>query len=49
MISDGFEYGWKYAHQYTDYPSKESVKQAVFDHIINELDEWFIFEENEDV
>lgn len=49
LIQDGVEYGWTYSHQYTNTPSKESVKQAILDHIINELDEWFVFEENEDV
>lgn len=48
-VFDGFEIGWSYAHQYSTSPSKENVRQAVLEHIMNELEEWFVFEENENV
>lgn len=45
-IADGVDNGWYYAHKYIDSPSKESIKQAIIDHIMGELDDWFDFEEN---
>lgn len=44
-IADGVDNGWYYSHQYTDSPSKESIKQAIIDHIIYELEDYFDFEE----
>lgn len=48
-IADGVDNGWYYSHQYTNSPSKENIKQAIIDHIVSELEEWFVFEENENV
>lgn len=47
-ISDGVDCGWHYAHEYTNSPSKESIKQAIIDHIMYELEDWFELDENKD-
>lgn len=48
-IADGVDNGWYYAHEYTDTPSKESIKQAIIDHIVYELEDTFDFEEYKNV
>lgn len=46
-IVDGVDNGWYYAHQYTNSPSKESIKQAIIDHIFYELEDTFDFGEDQ--
>lgn len=46
-IENGVEAGWSYAHKYNEHPSKDEIKEAIFDHIMNELFEWFSFEESD--
>lgn len=50
-IDQGFDDGWEYAYRYTDTPKKQDLKEAIVDHIIYKLEDWFEFEEksNEEI
>lgn len=46
-IEEGFEYGWNRAHKHLENPSKEVIQNAINDAIINEICEYFSFDDEE--
>lgn len=49
-IEEGVTYGWSHAHKHTEHPTEDFVKDSIAEAVINEICEWFDFEERgEDV
>lgn len=46
-INNGINYGWNRAHKHNDNPSAETIKEEILFAIMNEITEWFIFDESE--
>lgn len=44
-VEDGIEYGWRRAHKHTDAPESEAIKEQVAQGILNEVCEWFDFDD----
>jgi len=45
-VEDGIEYGWNRAHKHVEDPEPQNIKDAIHLAIMNELCEWFTFEED---
>ena len=46
-IEVGIEYGWNRAHKYTDDPKPSTIKEEIEFAIMNELSEWFTFDDEQ--
>jgi hypothetical protein len=44
-VSAGVEYGYNRAHKHNDSPSEGEIKEAIHQAVMNEICEWFVFEE----
>jgi len=44
-VSAGVEYGYNRAHKHTDSPSEDQIKEAIIKAVMDEICEWFVFEE----
>jgi hypothetical protein len=44
-IEEGVEYGWRRAHKHTDAPDAEAIKDQVTTSILNEVCEYFDFDD----
>jgi hypothetical protein len=45
-VENGVRTGWNRAHKHTDTPDDEAIQQAIEDAVMNEICEWFDFEDN---
>lgn len=43
-LDDGVDWGFKRAFKYTDSPDEHTIKENIKDEIMNQLYEWFSFE-----
>lgn len=44
-IERGTSYGWNRAHKHVNDPTEDQIKNAIEDAIMNEICEWFTFED----
>ena len=44
-VNMGIEYGYMRAHKHNDSPSEGEIKEAIRQAVMNEICEWFVFEE----
>ena len=44
-VEDGIDYGWMRAHKHTDAPTEHAIKDEILQGILNEVCEWFAFDE----
>ncbi len=44
-IEEGVEYGWRRAHKHTDTPDADAIKDQIVTGILNEVSEYFDFED----
>lgn len=44
-IEEGLDYGWMRAHKHTDHPDEATIKDQVLQGILNEVCEYFEFED----
>ena len=44
-VSTGVEYGYNRAHKHTDIPSEEQIKEFIIKAVMDDICEWFVFEE----
>ena len=44
-VENGTSYGWNRAHKHVSDPSPEQIKNAIEDAVMNEISEWFTFED----
>ncbi len=44
-VSAGVEYGYNRAHKHTDSPSEDQIKEAIIKAVMDDICEWFVFEE----
>jgi hypothetical protein len=45
-IEEGTNYGWNRAHKHVDNPSPEQIKEQIAYYVMQEICEWFRFEDN---
>ena len=46
-VEEGVEYGWRRAHKHTDRPDADAIKDQFVTGILNEVCEYFAFDEEE--
>ncbi len=46
-IEEGAEYGWRRAHKHTDAPDEETIKGQIVTGILNEICEYFDFDDGD--
>lgn len=44
-VSAGVEYGYNRAHKHNDSPSEGEIKEAIIKAVMDEIGQWFVFEE----
>jgi hypothetical protein len=44
-VEEGVAYGWRRAHKHTDSPGEDAVQQEVVQAVLNELCEYFGFDD----
>jgi len=42
-IEHGIELGWNRAHKHQDNPDPEHIKEQIYEEIMNEIHEWFVW------
>ena len=47
-VEEGTDYGWTRAHKHTDKPDEDGIKEEVVQAVINEICEYFKFDEPEE-
>jgi hypothetical protein len=45
LVENGVESGWEWAHKHDAHPPSHSIKEAIADHIMKEIAEYFDFDE----
>lgn len=45
IVETGVESGWNWSHKHDQHPLSSSVKEAIVDHIMNQIAEFFDFDE----
>lgn len=45
-VEDGIAYGWNRAHKHVDDPDEHAIKAEIEQAVINEICEWFTFDED---
>jgi hypothetical protein len=48
-LEEGVRYGWNRAHKYNPKPDIDNAADAIVQCIMDTLDEWFDFEENNEI
>lgn len=46
-VEEGVKYGWRRAHKHTDRPDADAIKDQIVTGILNEVCEYFAFDEEE--
>jgi hypothetical protein len=46
-VEKGIDYGYMRAHKYTDLPTDQGIKDAIHDAVMNEVCEYFHFNEHQ--
>ena len=46
-VAEGVNYGWNRAHKHTNSPSADEIKQQMMMAVMQEICEWFDFDEPE--
>lgn len=46
-VEEAVEYGYKRAHKHTDSPTEDQIRHEIENAIVDEICEWFIFDEVE--
>ncbi len=46
-INEGVSYGYRRAHKHIENPTEGAIIDSVVEQVMNSLDEWFDFEDNE--
>ena len=46
-VEEGVQYGYNRAHKHTDTPTEDQIKLAVTDAVMNEICEWFDFDQGD--
>ena len=46
-IEQGISYGYSRAFKHNDHPTEDAIKESIHRAILNEIYEWFDFEEEE--
>lgn len=44
-VERGVEYGYMRAHKHNESPSENEIKQAICKAVMDDISEWFVFEE----
>jgi hypothetical protein len=44
-VEDGVAYGYQRAHKYTEKPTEEEIRQAIYDAVLNEICDCFYLDE----
>ena len=44
-VSSGVEYGYNRAHKHNDSPSEGEIKEAIIKAVMDDICDWFVFEE----
>jgi hypothetical protein len=47
-VENGVRTGWNRAHKHVDNPDEEAIQHAIETAVLNEICEWFDFEDNLD-
>lgn len=47
-VENGIQYGWNRAHKHTDTPAPEQIRDAIETAVLNEICEWFEFDDYKD-
>jgi hypothetical protein len=47
-ITDGVIFGHTRAYKHNDFPSKADINESIVREVLNELHEWFYFDEKEE-
>lgn len=47
-IEEGVAYGWRRAHKHTDKPAEGTIKDEIVEGILNEVCEYFDFDDHRD-
>jgi hypothetical protein len=48
-LEEGVRYGWNRAHKYNPEPDIDAAADSIVQCIMDTLDEWFDFEENNEI
>lgn len=46
-VEEGVSYGFNRAHKHTDKPSEDQIKEHIHSAVMNEICEWFEFDDRE--
>jgi hypothetical protein len=46
-VEEGVEYGWRRAHKHTETPDPETIKDQIMTGVMNEICEYFDFDDHE--
>lgn len=46
-VEEGVQYGYNRAYKHTDTPTEDQIKLAVTDAVMNEICEWFDFDQGD--
>ncbi len=47
-VESGVAMGWRHAHKHADNPSEDVIKDKISDDVMNEICEWFNFNDEEE-
>lgn len=46
-VEEGVQYGYTRAHKHTDHPTQEQLEDQIIQAVMNEICEWFEFNQGE--